>query len=300
MVYDAEHFFDGFRDDPRLRAALPAGGGRGGRRVRDAVRHQRRDAARRRSPAATAPVVAELGGCEVGIHTPRRRRRAASPTRSRRVRRRRAHGAGHDERLRRALRQRQPRHDHAQPPAQAGLRVPAALSGSRPHRDRALRRRALQLRAGPRTSRTWARTRSRTRAACTWPASTPTRARSSTSTRPRSATSRDVLISELSGKGTVLARAEQPASTLDDAAAARVVERVKELEHRGYQFEAADGSFDLLIRQRDRRVRAAVPARVLARDRREARGRPGRRPRPRSRSGSTASATCAPPRATAR
>jgi 2-isopropylmalate synthase len=29
----------------------------------------------------------------------------------------------------------------------------------------------------------------------------------------------------------------------------RVVERVKELEHRGFQFEAADGSFDLLIRR---------------------------------------------------
>ena len=35
----------------------------------------------------------------------------------------------------------------------------------------------------------------------------------------------------------------------DDATAARVVERVKALEHRGYQFEAADGSFDLLIRK---------------------------------------------------
>ena len=32
-------------------------------------------------------------------------------------------------------------------------------------------------------------------------------------------------------------------------AAARVVERVKELEHRGYHFEAADGTFDLLIRR---------------------------------------------------
>ena len=32
-------------------------------------------------------------------------------------------------------------------------------------------------------------------------------------------------------------------------AAARVIERVKELEHRGYQFEAADGSFELLLRQ---------------------------------------------------
>jgi 2-isopropylmalate synthase len=55
---------------------------------------------------------------------------------------------------------------------------------------------------------------------------------------------RRVLISELSGKGTVQARAD-----VDDATAARVVERVKELEHRGYQLEAADGTFDLLIRK---------------------------------------------------
>jgi 2-isopropylmalate synthase len=58
--------------------------------------------------------------------------------------------------------------------------------------------------------------------------------------------SREVLVSELSGKGTVIAHA---GGALDDATAARVVERVKELEHRGFQFEAADGSFDLLIRR---------------------------------------------------
>ena len=55
---------------------------------------------------------------------------------------------------------------------------------------------------------------------------------------------RRVLVSELSGKGTVQARAD-----VDGETAARVVERVKELENRGYQFEAADGSFDLLIRK---------------------------------------------------
>jgi 2-isopropylmalate synthase len=55
---------------------------------------------------------------------------------------------------------------------------------------------------------------------------------------------RRILVSELSGKGTVQARAD-----VDDQTASRVVERVKELEHRGYQFEAADGSFDLLIRK---------------------------------------------------
>ena len=55
---------------------------------------------------------------------------------------------------------------------------------------------------------------------------------------------RRVLVSELAGKGTVQARAD-----VDDATATRVVERVKELESRGYQLEAADGSFDLLIRK---------------------------------------------------
>jgi 2-isopropylmalate synthase len=55
---------------------------------------------------------------------------------------------------------------------------------------------------------------------------------------------RRVLVSELSGKGTVQARADVDAET-----AGRVIERVKELENRGYQFEAADGSFDLLIRK---------------------------------------------------
>ena len=60
---------------------------------------------------------------------------------------------------------------------------------------------------------------------------------------------RRLLISELSGKGTVHARAEATGLSLGDEEAAGVVERVKELESRGFQFEAADGSFDLLIRK---------------------------------------------------
>jgi 2-isopropylmalate synthase len=60
---------------------------------------------------------------------------------------------------------------------------------------------------------------------------------------------RELLISELSGKGTVQARAGETGVNLDEKTAADVVERVKELEHSGYQFEAADGSFDLLIRR---------------------------------------------------
>ena len=60
---------------------------------------------------------------------------------------------------------------------------------------------------------------------------------------------REVLVSELSGKGTVQARARDAGIMLGDELATRVVERVKQLEHRGYHFEAADGSFELLMRK---------------------------------------------------
>ncbi len=60
---------------------------------------------------------------------------------------------------------------------------------------------------------------------------------------------REMLISELSGKGTVVERAREAGLELDDTRAAAVVERVKELEHRGYHYEAAGGSFELLLRK---------------------------------------------------
>jgi 2-isopropylmalate synthase len=60
---------------------------------------------------------------------------------------------------------------------------------------------------------------------------------------------REMLISELSGKGTVQSRAREAGMDLDDEVASRVVERVKDLEHRGYHYEAADGSFELLLRK---------------------------------------------------
>jgi 2-isopropylmalate synthase len=60
---------------------------------------------------------------------------------------------------------------------------------------------------------------------------------------------RELLVSELSGKGTVQARARDAGIELDDAAASQLVDRVKQLEHRGYHYEAADGSFELLLRK---------------------------------------------------
>ena len=57
-----------------------------------------------------------------------------------------------------------------------------------------------------------------------------------------------VVVSEMAGRSTVLAKGKEWGIDLSDAEAQTVVVRVKELEHRGYQFEAADGSFELLIR----------------------------------------------------
>jgi 2-isopropylmalate synthase len=60
---------------------------------------------------------------------------------------------------------------------------------------------------------------------------------------------RELLVSELAGRHTVAERAALAGLELDEAAAQRAVDRVKLLEHRGYQFEAADASLELLLRR---------------------------------------------------
>ena len=57
---------------------------------------------------------------------------------------------------------------------------------------------------------------------------------------------RRILISELSGRASVLAKAS-PELSRDAEAMKRVLERVQELEHEGYEFEAAEASFSLLV-----------------------------------------------------
>jgi 2-isopropylmalate synthase len=59
---------------------------------------------------------------------------------------------------------------------------------------------------------------------------------------------REILASELSGKGTVLDLAERSGIELTDDQAKEALARLKEKEHAGYQYEAADASFDLLLR----------------------------------------------------
>ena len=142
VVFDAEHFFDGYRDDAGfalecVRAAAEVGaenvtlcdtnGGSlpafvgaavaasSSRRRRGGDRHphaQRRRVRRRQQP---------------------RRRRGGCPAR-----------AGHGQRLRRALRQRQPRLDPASAAAEDGLRRGRRRAAREPDGDRPLPRRALQ------------------------------------------------------------------------------------------------------------------------------------------------------------
>lgn len=61
--------------------------------------------------------------------------------------------------------------------------------------------------------------------------------------------SREILISELAGKGSVLSRAKRAGIMLDEQTARAAVERIKEREHLGYHYEAADASFELLLRR---------------------------------------------------
>jgi 2-isopropylmalate synthase len=60
-----------------------------------------------------------------------------------------------------------------------------------------------------------------------------------------------VLVSELAGRSNVVAKAAELGLDLSDnpALAGRVLDKVKEAEHRGYAFEAADASFELLVRK---------------------------------------------------
>src|SRR5215210_4235374 len=60
---------------------------------------------------------------------------------------------------------------------------------------------------------------------------------------------RDVLPSELSGRATVASQADQAGIELSQEAAVRALETLKGREHRGYHYEAAEASFELLLRR---------------------------------------------------
>lgn len=61
--------------------------------------------------------------------------------------------------------------------------------------------------------------------------------------------SRHILVSEVAGRGALLNKLQQiePSLTKDSPDTIRVLEQLKTLEHEGYQFEGAESSFDLLM-----------------------------------------------------
>jgi 2-isopropylmalate synthase len=58
-----------------------------------------------------------------------------------------------------------------------------------------------------------------------------------------------VLVSELAGRSNVLVKAAEMGLDLPGDVATEVLEEIKAAEHRGYAFEAADASFELLVRR---------------------------------------------------
>jgi 2-isopropylmalate synthase len=60
---------------------------------------------------------------------------------------------------------------------------------------------------------------------------------------------RRILVSELSGQATILAKTRKYALGQDRATMAKILEAVQDLENEGYEFEAAEASFDLLVRK---------------------------------------------------
>jgi 2-isopropylmalate synthase len=62
---------------------------------------------------------------------------------------------------------------------------------------------------------------------------------------------RHLVVSELAGKATIVVKAQELGVAIDDGdrTLTGVLKRVKELEHLGYHFEAADASFELLLRR---------------------------------------------------
>jgi 2-isopropylmalate synthase len=60
-----------------------------------------------------------------------------------------------------------------------------------------------------------------------------------------------VLLSDLSGRGNVLYKLKQHglAERLDSEGRRQLLERIKQMEHQGYEIEAAEGTFELLVRE---------------------------------------------------
>ena len=99
---------------------------------------------------------------------------------------------------------------------------------------------------------------------------------------------RRILVSELSGRSNIMELTKQYNLQDDRELMDKILAHVVTLENQGYQFEAAEASFDLLVRRTRRAVSAAFRAVELSRRRREPTARASSTPK---RPSSFASAT---------
>jgi len=60
---------------------------------------------------------------------------------------------------------------------------------------------------------------------------------------------RRILVSELSGQSTIITKTAKFALANDKAVMAKILSQVQDMEYAGYEFEAAEASFDLLVRK---------------------------------------------------
>ena len=244
VLLDAEHFFDGFALDPGyaldcLRAAADAGAERvvlcdtnGGSlppQIRTALAVVARSAARRRA-RHPHPRRLRLRGRQ---HAHRRRSGATQVQGT-------INGIG--ERTGNANLD----HDHRRPAAEDGRAGAARRAAGAPDRDRPPARRAAQPLARTRRSPTSASTPSRTRRACTRRACSADTQTFEHIDPAVVGNGRDVLISELSGRATIVEKAREAGIAAD--------ERARPARRRARQGARARG---LSVRGRRRLVRAA-------------------------------------------
>ncbi len=254
VVYDAEHFFDTFRSNPRLRPAHAAGGA-GGRGF-GAWRCATPTAAPcpSRSPRPLTPCVREpiAGSASIRITTPGLAiANALAAIRA---------GASHAQGTINGVGERCGNMDLI--PLIANLQLKyghdCLLPGTLAASDR-----SLALSSTKRPISTWLPASRMSapaplpiRAACTFMRCRRMSAPTSTSSPKSVGNTRKILISEMSGASNIAAKAGKKFDIESDKATLRrVLEKVQDLENAGYQFEAAEASFELLLRKEIGRYR---------------------------------------------